>query len=122
MDIKEVRVNFSNDTLSWIPLQTNAKIYNLLGLQNGVDTLLATSNVPAGILHELRLLLGTNTTIKIDNVIYPLSVASADETGLKIKVAKKLNAGLDSLKIDFDAGLSINQTGNGTYKLKPVLK
>jgi hypothetical protein len=122
VEIKEVRVNFAKDTLSWVSLPTNAKIYNLLGLQNGVDTLLATASVPTGTVHELRLLLGTNNSMKINNVTYPLSVASADESGLKIKVSKKLNAGLEKILIDFDADLSIIQTGNGTYKLKPVIK
>jgi hypothetical protein len=41
---------------------------------------------------------------------------------LKIKVNKRLNGSLDSLLIDFDAALSIHQTGVGTYQLKPVLK
>lgn len=122
VDVKEVRVNFTGDTLSWISLGTNAKIYNLLALQNGVDTLLATAVVPVGTVQELRLILGTNNSIKINNVIYPLSVASADESGLKIKVSKKLNAALENILIDFDAELSIIQTGNDTYKLKPVIR
>jgi hypothetical protein len=122
VDIREVRVNFAADSTGWVPLQTNAKVYNLLGLQNGVDTLLASASVPAGTVQELRFILGSNNSIKINNVTYPLSVASADESGLKIKVGKKLNKGLDNLLIDFDAELSVIQTGNGTYKLKPVLK
>ena len=122
VDIKEVLVNFRNDSSSWVPLQTNAKVYNLLGLQNGVDTLLATSPVPSGTVQELRLILGTNNSIKINNIDYPLSVASGDESGLKIKVSKKLTSSIETLVVDFDAGLSIIQTGNGTYKLKPVLK
>ncbi len=122
VDVKEVRVNFASDTLSWVSLNTNAKVYNLLGLQNGVDTLLATGSVPVGTVKELRLILGTNNSIKINNVTSPLSVASADESGLKIKVSKKLSASLEKILIDFDADLSIIQTGNGTYKLKPVIK
>ncbi|HEX8333144.1 MAG TPA: DUF4382 domain-containing protein [Segetibacter sp.] len=122
VDIKEVRVNFANDTLPWTTLQTNARVYNLLTLQNGVDTLLATSTVPAGTVKQIRFILGTNNTIMIDSVVYPLSVAGGDEGGLKINLDKKLRAGIDSVLIDFDAALSVIKTGNGKYKLKPVLK
>ena len=48
VDIREVRVKFSNDTLStgWVTLNTFPGIYRLLDLQNGVDTLLATGAFP----------------------------------------------------------------------------
>lgn len=122
VDIREVRVNFSNDSTGWVNLNTNAGIYNLLGLQNGVDTLLAIGTVPQDTLKEIRLVLGNSNSIRIDTTLYPLTIPSGSESGLKIKVNKRLNATLDSLLIDFDAGLSILQTGNGDYKLKPVLK
>jgi len=122
VDIREVRVNFKSDSAGWQTLNTTPGVYNLLRLQNGVDTLLASGPVPSGILKEIRFILGTNNTIKIDSVTYPLTIPSGGTSGLKIKVDKKLNAGIDSLLIDFDAALSISKTGNGEYKLKPVLK
>jgi hypothetical protein len=66
--------------------------------------------------------LGNDNSIKIGTVVYPLTIPSGSESGLKIKVNKKLHASIDSLLIDFDAALSIMLTGNGEYKLKPVLK
>lgn len=122
VDIKEVNVNFKGDSTGWIKLETAAGIYDLLKLQNGVDTLLAGGTVPTGTLKELRLVLGTQNTIMIDSVIYPLSTPSAQQSGLKIKMNRSLAVGLDSLLIDFDAALSIKQDGNGTYILQPVLK
>lgn len=122
VDIKEVRVNFKSDSAGWQTLNTTPGIYNLLLLQNGVDTLLATGPVPAGVLKEIRFILGTRNSIKIESIVYPLTIPSGGESGLKIKVDKRLNAGIDSLLIDFDAALSIIKTGNGEYKLKPVLK
>jgi hypothetical protein len=120
VEIKEVRVNFANDSLPWTTLPTNARVYNLLTLQNGKDTLLSSGTIPTGTVQQIRFILGTNNTIKIDDIVYPLSVASGDESGLKIN--KRLNAGIDSVLIDFDANLSIIKTGNGQYKLKPVLR
>lgn len=122
VDIKEVNVKFRDDSTSWIKLSTTAGIYNLLGLQNGIDTLLAVGPVPTGLLKEIRLVLGNNNSIVIKDTIYPLTIPSGGSSGLKIKVNKNLAAGIDSILVDFDAGLSVIKTGNGTYILKPVLK
>jgi len=123
VDIRQVRVNFGDDsTGGWIDLDTHAGIYNLLDLTNGIDTLIAHDTVQAGTLRQIRFVLGDENDITINGVNYPLTIPSGSESGLKINLNKRLNAGLDSLLIDFDAALSIIQTGNGEYKLKPVLK
>jgi hypothetical protein len=123
VDIELVRVKFREDSIGgWMDLQTNAGVYNLLGLQNGVDTLLATGVIPSDEVKEIRLVLGDDNSIKINGIVYPLTIPSGSESGLKIKINKRLNGSLDSLLIDFDAALSILQTGAGDYKLKPVLK
>ncbi|MBC7875083.1 MAG: DUF4382 domain-containing protein [Ferruginibacter sp.] len=123
VDIQQVRVKFSDDSLQgWADLSTYAGVYDLLGLQNGMDTLLAVGTIPADEVKEIRLMLGTNNSIKVNGIVYPLNIPSGSESGLKIKVNKKMNGTLDSLLIDFDAALSIHQTGAGTYQLKPVLK
>jgi hypothetical protein len=122
IDIQQVRVNFKNDTVDWIDLNTIAGIYDLLGLQNGVDTLLAVGTVPTDTLGEIRFVLGPNNSIVVNGVNYPLTVPSGAESGLKIKVDKRLNGTLDSLLIDFDAALSVHQTGTGEYMLRPVLR
>ena len=123
VDIQQVRVNLSDDSTSWIDLTTNAGVYNLLGLQNGVDTLLASGVLPTNnYVKEIRFVLGASNSIKVAGITYPLTIPSGSESGLKIKVNKQLNATLDSLLIDFDAALSVHQIGTGTYHLKPVLK
>ena len=87
-----------------------------------MDTLLAVGTVPTNVLHEIRFVLGSNNSIVVNGINYPLTIPSGSESGLKIKVHKQLNGTLDSLLIDFDANLSIHQTGQGNYMLKPVLK
>lgn len=121
VDIQQVKVNFDNDTLGWVSLPVNAGIYNLLAFQGGVDTLLANGPVPTGRLNQLRFVLGSNNSIMIDSVVYPLRVPSGAESGLKIKVNRQLASSMDSLTIDFDAGLSIHQNGLNDYILRPVL-
>ena len=122
VDIQEVRVNLANDSSGWMRINTNAGVYNLLDLQNGIDTVIAQGVIPAGALKEVRFILGSDNSIKVDNTVYPLTIPSGSESGLKIKLNKQLNATLDSLIIDFDAGLSIRQNGVGDYRLQPVLQ
>ena len=122
VDLKQVRVNFRDDSTGWVNLETHAGIYNLLDFQNGIDTVIAQATVPASTVKEIRFVLGDQNSIKIGSTVYPLTIPSGSESGLKIKVNKQLHAHLDSLVIDFDAALSILQTGTGEYKLMPVLK
>jgi Domain of unknown function (DUF4382) len=125
VDIKEVHVKFSDDSLSndgWVTLATNARIYNLLNLQNGVDTVLATGVFPNDVVKEIRFVLGPNNSVRDNGVVYPLVIPSGGSSGLKIKIKKSLQATLETLVIDFDAALSVKQEGPGDYKLRPVLK
>jgi Domain of unknown function (DUF4382) len=125
VDIREVHVKFSDDSLSnsgWVTLATNAKVYNLLNFQNGVDTVLASGTFPNDVVKEIRFVLGPNNTVKDNGVIYPLTIPSGSESGLKIKVSKSLQATLETLVIDFDAALSVKKEGPADYKLRPVLK
>ncbi len=123
VDIRQVLVKVRQDTSEngWVSLQTNAGIYNLLSLQNGVDTLLGTGTLPTGMVKEVRFVLGSNNRVVVNGISYPLTIPSGSESGLKIKVSKNLQATIETLVIDFDAALSIKQEQGG-YKLKPVLK
>ncbi len=122
IDLKEVRVNFKDGSDEWSVLPTNSGIYNLLDFQNGLDTTIATGSITGNNIGEIRLVLGTNNSIKMNDVVYPLTIPSGSETGLKIKLGKFLSKGMNEVTIDFDAALSVHQTENGTYMLKPVLK
>jgi len=121
VDIEEVKVKLRDDSAGWVSLNTNAGIYNLLGLQNGVDTLLATGILPSNFVQEIRLYLGSDNTVKVGGQTFPLSMNSGDAERLMIKVNKGISSAVDSLIIDFDAGLSIILDGNGGYRLQPVI-
>ena len=125
VDIQSVRIKYRDDnndsTLNWVNLNTTAGIYNLLALQNGVDTLIASGNVPERQIKEIRFVLGPNNTVKNNGIVYPLTIPSGGESGLKIKLSKNLNKTLETVIVDFDAELSIKQEAGG-YKLRPVLK
>lgn len=123
IDIKEIRVKFSDDQSGsgWQALKTNAGIYDLLDFRNGADTLLATGQVTAQSVQQIRAVLGENNSIKVGNVVYPLTIPSGAESGLKLMVNKKMDVSLATITLDFDALLSIKEE-KGKYMLRPVLK
>lgn len=108
----------------WIGLDTRTGIYDLLLLQNAVDTVIApTQTIPAGKVTQVRILLGDQNTVKVDGTIFPLQISSQDETGLKINVNRVLDSDeVATLLLDFDAAASVQLDGTGTYRLKPVLR
>ncbi len=126
IDIEKVMVKYRDDdndsTLNWVNLNTQAGIYNLLLLQNGVDTLLASGVIPQRQIKEIRLILGDDNTVRDNGTLYPLTIPSGSESGLKIKFSKKLDQTLNILLIDFDAAMSVSQNGAGNYRLKPVIR
>ena len=121
VDIHEVNIKMDGDSASWISLPTTAGIYNLLEYQDGVDTLISQAVLTGKSIKEVRLVLGDENSIKMGGVIHPLIIPSGSESGLKIKMNKTLNGGIDYLTLDFDAALSVKQETNG-FKLRPVVK
>lgn len=121
IDLQAVEVTGSNGQL--VTLNTTAGIYNLLDFTNGLSTLIATSNLSDAQVGQIRLILGPNNTVVVRGITYPLSTPSAEQSGLKLLINQTLQADIQNqILIDFDANASVIQTGNGTYKLKPVLR
>ncbi len=121
IDLKEVEITSGNG--SAVLLNVNPGIYNLLNFSNGIDTLIASGILHDANVEQIRLILGSNNSIVKDSIAYPLSTPSAEQSGLKLQVHQTLQAGIAySVLIDFDANKSIVVEGNGTYKLKPVLR
>lgn len=121
IDLQSVVV--TGDDGADVTLNTTPRIYNLLNFTNGIDTLIATGNLHVSSVEQIRLILGPNNSVVVNGVSYPLSTPSAQESGLKIQVHQILQAGVAyNVLIDFDAGQSIHQLGNGNYQLHPVLR
>ncbi len=121
VDVQGFKINFRDDSTGWINIPVAPRVYNLLALQNGVSAILGSASVSTAPVKEIRLILGANNTVKENGVILPLTVPSGSESGLKIKVDKRLATSIDSLVIDFDAALSVKKESDG-FKLKPVIK
>jgi hypothetical protein len=127
IDVQQVEVNVSVDTgvsSGWQPVPLIRQgIYNLLDFRNGIDTVLAAANFPAGTLSQMRLVLGDSNSVVVGGGSYPLTTPSAQQSGLKFNIHATLTSGIDyRLWIDFDASRSIVATGSGKYILKPVIR
>jgi hypothetical protein len=120
VDIREVNIRMEDDSASWVSLPTAAGIYNLLEYQNGLDTLISEAIVNGTAIQDVRLVLGTENTITTNGETHELTIPSGSESGLKIKLHKKLDGGVEELTLDFDAGLSVTQEIDG-FKLRPVI-
>lgn len=119
----EVHTENSEDESGWISLEANKGIYNLLDLTNGIDTLIGTIEIPSGKISQIRLKLGSENTIKVGGQLHDLSTPGAQQSGLKIQVHQELLMGITyKILLDFDVARSIVATGNGTYKLKPIIR
>jgi hypothetical protein len=128
IDVQKVEVNVSSDSGTNAGWQTvnvlRPGVYNLLNFSNGIDTLLAAADLPAGNLSQMRLILGNNNSVVINGQSYLLTTPSAQQSGLKFNIHSTLTAGIVyRLWIDFDANRSIVSAGNsGKYLLKPVIR
>jgi hypothetical protein len=127
IDIRQVRVHLAGNAGNngWIDLPTHAGVYNLLDLQNGIDsTIVDSTMIQAGKITQVRLVLGPNSTVMTsDSVLHDLKVPSGEQSG--VKLVGQLNVPVDHtlhVLIDFDANASIVEKGNGDFSLKPVIK
>lgn len=123
IDIQSVEINGGDGNSGWTTLDVKSGVYNILELTNGLDTLLATAELPAGRISQIRLILGGNNSVKVNGVKKPISTPSAQQSGLKLNLQAELTEGITyTITLDFDAARSIVKRGNGTYSLKPVIR
>ena len=124
VDIQSVEIS---GTGGWITLGTPNKTINLLNLVGGVEETLASgATLPAGHYGQMRLMLGSGSTVKLsDGTVQPLKVPSGLQTGIKLVVSIDVAAGTTKdVWIDFDAAHSIQvvQAGaSGQYLLRPTV-
>lgn len=121
VDVEQVRVQLSDST--WRDLNTNAGIYDLLVLQNGVDTVIVSDSLSQGVfITQLRLILGDDNTVMVDSTLYPLKVPSGSQSGFKVFFHQAVSSDSLNITLDFDAEKSVHELDSkGEYILKPVL-
>lgn len=121
----EVAVHRAGDdsTSGWMVVSTDTLTANLLEFTNGNYAMLADSSLAAGEYTQVRLLLTDNNTVVVDGVSHELEIPSGSTSGLKLNHPFVLEDGVTyAATLDFDAERSIHMTGNGTYKMSPVIR
>ncbi len=124
VNVEVVGVSVHIDNVGWVDLPCNVGVYDLLTLQNDVTTTLATNvTLPVGKASQIRLLLGNNNSVTTLAGTFRLKVPSGSESGLKINLHENIAPNNHVvIVLDFDAGLSVVETGAGDFSLKPVIK
>lgn len=127
IDIQKVSIHTStnaDESSGWFDLQTNTGVYDLLDYEAGNDTIIALDPMlEVQTVSQIRLILGNNNTVVDSGETYDLDTPSAQTSGLKIQVHAQLQPNLKyKIVLDFDPDKSIVKTGNGKYKLTPVIK
>jgi len=121
IDIQGIEVHSEG---GWRTLpNVNTGMYNLMDLTNGTETVLTSTEYPAGKISQIRLLLGPDNSISVGGQNQSLETPSAQQSGLKLLLNEELTAGITyAILLDFDAARSIVKTGSEKYILKPVIK
>jgi len=144
-DYKEVNINIfrieghiagdgeeGEDKGSWKVLKEwdeEDLLVNLIELEN-VSMLLGSKELAANKYTQLRIFLKEEATLVLEGeggpdeptVEKPLEIPSSANTGIKLNHPFEIVAGIiTKLTIDFDAEKSVIETGNGKYKMKPVI-
>lgn len=127
IDVKDVMIKTTvegSDEEGWESIgNVEARPYDLLTLTGGVTELLASAEIPAGFLSQIRLVLGTANYVVVDGNELVLKTPSAEQSGLKLQVNQELKADAEYTYImDFDVDKSIVKTAAGGYILKPVIR
>ena len=125
VDVQGVEIHSSevDNERGWQALDVTPQVYNLLELTNGTETLLGDIEIPGGRISQIRLKLGDNNTVKVDDQTFDLATPSAQQSGLKVKINQVLAEGITyKIVLDFDAAKSVIKTGQGAYLLKPVIR
>lgn len=119
----EAHIAYGDSESEWMTLSTDSAMYNLLDYANGNSVVMANTLLPAGHYTQVRLMLGSGSNVVVDGQSYPLSIPSGEQSGLKFNHPFDLVEGaVYEATLDFDADKSIHVTGNGQYKMVPVVR
>ncbi|HRI26118.1 MAG TPA: DUF4382 domain-containing protein [Ferruginibacter sp.] len=117
----EVKTEDSTGAEHWDVLTIRPGVYNILRFRNGLDTLLASGNIPAGEIKKIRLTLGTGNYVMLNGVSIPLDLNSSDAViTIDVHHGSFDSTGIRRFRIwlDMDGHGSIRIKSNGRLELK----
>lgn len=123
LDIQKVKVHLdeSHPKADWVELNTKAGIYDVLKLNNGIDALIASGEFPVGNFDAFTIELGTNNTVVVGGVTYPLQFTNGSAPKITIDMRDHVDEGEElTVLIDLDIARSVRFEGDG-YIIDPVI-
>ena len=127
--ITDIQYNATDSEAGWqsfAPAEAYPIEVDLTELIAGNSLLLTDQLIPAGMMKQIRLVLGDGNTLKLegDDTLIPLDTPSAMQSGLKLNLNTVLEGGFTyTFILDWVVSESIVESGStGKYNLKPVIK
>lgn len=116
--------NVNDKCLAWSDLNMQPGVYDILELQNGIETLLASGEVATGTVKLINIKLGNKNSVVADGVTFPLTNANDKPMTIALKLKgnewDQVENSHIRLWLDFDVFHSILNT-NGQFSLKPFI-
>ena len=113
---------YSQSSGTWVTLTVDNGVFDLLTLDSMHQAFLGKIKLSEGDISDLQLIIGSQNTVTVSGIDYPLVLDESDLDKLKVKISSHVNGGTSyKLTIDFKAYESIDSNG-GIYKLKASLK
>ncbi|MHA2100547.1 MAG: DUF4382 domain-containing protein [Candidatus Kariarchaeaceae archaeon] len=108
---------------SWFTINDSLRYFDLLKLTNGATAVLGDTSLAAGKYTQIRLIVEDGSYVIDDGVKEKLKIPSESQSGIKLNHSFDIESeNLYEFYLDFNVDKSIIQTGNGQYKLKPVIR
>ncbi len=109
-----------DDNSHWKAITSVPQSFDLLDLRFN-EAILGSTTLPAGAYKQVRLF-PSSATVTDASGTYPVIIPSASNTGIKINVNYNISADqITTILLDFNVSKSLLKTGNGQYRLKPVI-
>jgi hypothetical protein len=136
IDIKSIMVFLKTDSCStngmgqdstapcyhWDTLNITPGVYNILDFQNGIDTLFSSTNIEAGKILKIRVVLGDNNTVMADSTLFHLALLWGDTFDIVVDDCQQIDANTLALWVDFDAAHSIIEVSHQQFALRPYIR
>jgi hypothetical protein len=104
----------------WQDVSTTPRTLNLLDLTRN-DTELGSTTLPAGRYNQVRLFTSSATVTDATGT-HDVTIPGGAQTGIKVNVNYDIGPDtVTTLLLDFNVDKSLIKTGNGRYRLQPVI-
>jgi hypothetical protein len=109
-----------NEPGHWQAITTDPQTFDLLDLVTN-EAILGSGTLPVGRYSQVRLFV-SNATVTDATGTHPVTIPSAGNTGIKLNVDYTISPNqVTAILLDFNVSKSLIKTGNGQYRLQPVI-